>query len=99
MKKYAYIPTMLALVFLVSNCTLPPVHDPAPAPRTEKDTKTVPSSPPENPAAAVRPETKGKRVSLIAKDNTPQTAPGTAPDKTTAPTQDQDTQPAPSLSP
>jgi len=75
MKKYAYIPTLLALVFLVSNCTLPAVHDPAPRP--DKETKAAPSSPPEKPAAAVRPETKGKRVSLIPKDNTTQTATGT----------------------
>ncbi len=86
MKKRTYIPTILALVFLVTGCTLPAVHDPAP--RTEKETKAAPSSPPEKPAATVRPETKGKRVSLILKDNATQTATGTTPDKATAPTQD-----------
>jgi len=88
MKKYAYIPAILALVFLVSGCTLPAVHDPAPTPRTDKETKVSSSSPPEKPGATVRPETKGKRVSLIAKDNPAQTAAGTPPDKATAPAQD-----------
>lgn len=95
MKKYAYIPTMLALVFLVSNCTLPAVHDPAPRP--DKETKAAPSSPPEKPAAAVRPETKGKRVSLIAKDNAAQTATGTiaAPAQDAQPVQAQAQPPQP----
>ena len=92
MKKHTYIPTMLALVFLVSNCTLPAVHDPAP--RTDKETKAAPSSPPEKPAAAVRPETKGKRVSLIPKDNAAQT-----PDKATAPAQDAQPAQAPAQPP
>ncbi len=86
MKKHTYIPAMLALVFLVSNCTLPAVHDPSP--RTDKETKAVPSSPPEKPTATVRPETKGKRVSLIPKDTVTQTATGTPPDKAAVPTQD-----------
>ncbi len=92
MKKHIYIPTMLALVFLVSGCTLPAVHDPAP--RTNKETTAGKISPPEKPTATVRPETKGKRVSLIPKDNTPQTAKETPPDKPPAPTQE--AQPAPS---
>ncbi|MCX5863694.1 MAG: hypothetical protein NTW42_01260 [Deltaproteobacteria bacterium] len=97
MKKYAYIPTLLALVFLVSNCTLPAVHDPAPRP--DKETKAAPSPPPEKPAAAARPETKGKRVSLIAKDNAAQTATGTPQDKATAPGQDVQADQPPSQSP
>ncbi|MFA6497982.1 MAG: hypothetical protein WC256_09350 [Desulfurivibrionaceae bacterium] len=94
MKKHTYIPAMLVLVFLVSNCTLPAVHDPAP--RTDKETKVNTTPPPEKPATAVRPETKGKRVSLIPKDNAAQTATGTPQDKTTAPAQD--AQPAPAQS-
>jgi len=86
MKKHTYVPTMLALVFFVSGCTLPAVHDPAP--RTDKETKVSTHTPPEKPATAVRPETKGKRVSLIPKEHTAQTAAGTSPDKTTAPAQD-----------
>jgi len=90
MKKYAYLPTILALIFLTGGCTLPPVHDPAP--HTDKETTASKSSPPEKPAAAVRPETKGKRVSLIPQDKAAQTAKETPTDKGTAPVQD--TQPA-----
>ena len=72
MKKYAYLPTLLALVFLVGGCTLPPVHDPAL--RTNKEAPASKSSTPEKPAAAARPETKGKRVSLIPQDKAEQAA-------------------------
>lgn len=70
MKKYAYLPNILALVFLVGGCTLPPVHDPTP--RTSKETPVSKSSAPEKPAAAAQPETKGKRVSLIPQDKAEQ---------------------------
>jgi len=86
MKKHIYIPAMLTLLFLVGGCTLPPVHDPIP--RTDKETPAVKNSQAEKPAAAVRPETKGKRVSLIPKDTATQTAKETPPDKATVPTQD-----------
>ncbi len=91
MKKHIYIPALLALVFLVGGCTLPAVREPAR--RTNKETTAGGSSQPEKPATAVRPETKGKRVSLIPKDNAAQTAKGTPPDKGTAPAQE--AQPAP----
>ena len=82
MKKHTYIPALLTLVFLASSCTLPAVHDPAP--RRDQETKAGASSPPpEKPATVIRPETKGKRVSLIPKDNTAQPATETPPpDKT-----------------
>ena len=95
MKIYTHIPTMLALIFLAGSCTLPPVHDPAP--RTDKETTASKSSPPEKPVATVRPETKGKRVSLIPQDKTTQTAKETQPDKGPAPPQEAQ-QPAPSPS-
>ena len=83
---------MLALVFLASSCAMPAVHDPAPRP--EKETTASVSPPPEKPVATttVRPETKGKRISLIPKDNSAQTAKEITPDKTSAP--DQEAQPA-----
>jgi hypothetical protein len=72
MKKYVYLPTILALAFLLGACTLPPVHDPTP--HTDKGTPASKSSAPEKPAAAARPETKGKRVSLIPQDKAEQAA-------------------------
>jgi len=96
MKKYTYIPTVLVLVFLVSGCTLPAVHDPTP-PRTDKETTASKSPQPEKPAAAVRPETKGKRISLIPKDNATQTVKETPPDK--PPASAQEAQPAPPSQP
>lgn len=93
MKNHTYAPAMFALIFLVGGCTLPPVHDSTPAPRTNKEQATASkSSQQEKPAAAVRPETKGKRVSLIPQDNTAQTAKGAPTDKGPAPAQE--TQPA-----
>ncbi len=92
MKKHIYIPAMLAFLFLVGSCTLPPVHDPAL--RTDKETTTSKSSQPEKPAAAVRPETKGKRVSLIPKDTATQTAKETPSDQP-PPAPSQEAQPAP----
>lgn len=97
MKKHIYIPAMLALVFLVNGCTLPPVHDPAP--RMDKETTAGKSAPPEKPAPAVRPETKGKRVSLIPQDKAAQTAKETTPDKPPTPAQDQEAQPEPTAPP
>lgn len=92
MKKHTYIPAILAFIFLATGCTLPAVHDPAS--RTDKETKTGPITPPPGkPAAAVQPETKGKRISLIPKDSAPQTAPGTPPDNLPAPPT-QEAQPA-----
>jgi len=92
MKKHIYIPAILALLFLVGGCTLPPVHDPAL--RTDKETTINKSSQAEKPATAVRPETKGKRVSLIPKDTATQTTKETPSDnKPPAPTQE--AQPAP----
>ena len=79
MKKYAYIPTILALVFLVGGCTLPAVHDPTL--HTDKETTASKSSPSEKPAATTRPETKGKRVSLIPQDKTAQATKETPPEK------------------
>lgn len=86
MKKYVYLPAIVALVFLASGCTLPAVHDPTL--HTDKETTASKSSPPEKSAAAVRPETKGKRVSLIPQDKTAQTTKDTPLDKGTAPAQD-----------
>lgn len=87
MKKHTYIPTLLTLVFLAGSCTLPAVHDPAA--RRDQETKAGASAPPpEKPATAIRPETKGKRVSLIPKDNAVQTTQEPAADKTVAPPQE-----------
>lgn len=75
---------MLALVFLVGACALPAVHDPNRRPDQETAAGKIP--PPEKPAPAVRPETKGKRVSLIPQDKAAQTAKETPPpDKEPAP--------------
>lgn len=86
MKKYAYIPITLALVFLAGGCTLPPVHDATPRP--DREARAGKSAQPEKPAVAVRPETKGKRVSLIPQDTAAQTA------KETPPAPAQEAQPA-----
>lgn len=82
MKKHTCIPALLTLVFLAASCTLPAVHDPTP--RRDQETKAGASAPPpEKPAPVIRPETKGKRISLIPKDNTTQPATETPPpDKT-----------------
>lgn len=98
MKKYTYIPALLTLIFLAGSCTLPAVHDPTL--RTDKEPKAGASAPPpEKPAAAVRPETKGKRVSLIPKDKAGQTATETPTDTTLAPPPGQEAQPAPAPTP
>lgn len=87
MKKHTYIPALLTLVFLAASCTLPAVHDPTL--RTDKEPKAGASAPPpEKPAPAVRPGTKGKRVSLIPKDTAAQTTQESAPDKAVAPSQE-----------
>jgi hypothetical protein len=91
MKKHTPIPAMLALVFLVGGCILPPVHDPTL--RSDKETAAEKSSQPERPVTAVRPETKGKRISLIPKDNTAQTTKETPPEP--APVSSQGKPPAP----
>lgn len=93
MKKYACIPTLCTLVFLVNGCALPAVHDPAS--RTNKETTAGKSPQPEKPASTVRPETKGKRVSLIPQDKDTQTAKETSPEKTAAPAQEVQPPPAP----
>ena len=93
MKKYAYSSALLALVFLVGGCTLPAVHDPTP--RMDKETTAGKSSPPEKPASTVRPEIKGKRVSLIPQDKGAQTAKETPLDKPPAPAQEAQPAPAP----
>jgi hypothetical protein len=95
MKKHTCIPTMLALVFLANGCALPPVHDPSSRP--DKETTTGKSPQPEKPAQTARPETKGKRVSLIPQEKTAQTAKETPSDKGGSPTQE--AQPAPSQPP
>jgi len=77
MKKHARILTMLALIFLAGGCTLPAVHDPAS--RTDKAAPGGKTSPPEKSDTAARPETKGKRVSLIPQDKTAQIAKEVAP--------------------
>lgn len=93
MKKSAQIPAMLALVFLAGGCTLPPVHDPAP--RADQERTAGKSSPPEKPAPTVRPESKGKRISLIPKDDTAHPPQATPPEKAVAPAPAQEAQPVP----
>jgi hypothetical protein len=88
MKKHARILTMLALIFLAGGCTLPAVHDPAS--RTDKAATGGTPPQPEKSATAARPETKGKRVSLIPQDKAVQTAKEVAPA--------QEAQPAPAKS-
>ena len=99
MKKHTYIPALLTLIFLAAGCTLPAVHDPTL--RADKATKAAASSPPpEKPAPAARPDTKGKRVSLIPMDSAGQTAKETPPDKAVAPPQEaQPAAPTPPLQP
>lgn len=77
MKTHTYISAMLALLSLAGGCTLPPVHDPTP--RMDKATAVSSTSKPEKPATVIHPETKGKRISLVAKNNTTQTAKETPP--------------------
>ena len=98
MKKHTYIPALLTLVFLAAGCTLPAVHDPTL--RTDKDTTTgATSPPPEKPAPAVRPGTKGKRVSLIPKDNAGQTPQEPTPEAVAPPQEAQPAAPTPPLAP
>ena len=87
MKRHTYIPALLTLVFLAASCTLPAVHDPAP-PKDKETAAVVSPPPPEKPPSAVRPEPKGKRVSLIPQDTTAQTTQEPAPDKAVAPSQE-----------
>lgn len=91
MKRYAYLPTMLLLSFLAGACTLPAVHDPTLHPARE--TTAEKSAQPEKPAPAVRPETKGKRISLIPQDKAAQPAKELSPDKEAVPPPEE--QPAP----
>ena len=76
MKKTAAIPALLTLLLLVGGCTLPAVKDPTS--QLDKETASK-STQPEKPATATPPETKGKRVSLIPKETTAQTAQETPP--------------------
>ncbi|HIJ90617.1 MAG: hypothetical protein OEV89_07600 [Desulfobulbaceae bacterium] len=92
MKKYTYLPAIFALAFLVTACTMPAVKGSAPHPDKEKPAEE--SIQPEKPAATIRPETKGKRVSLIPKEDTAKPAKVTPQDKTVA-APPPDTQPAP----
>jgi len=83
MKKYAHISAILTILFLVGGCTLPPVR--GLAPHTDKETTASEPSKPEKPTSEVRPETKGKRVSLIPKEETAQTVKEIPSDMTPAP--------------
>lgn len=77
MKTPPALPTMLALALLAGGCTMPAVQ--GSAPRTDK-TVVSRSIPPEKPTATAPTETKGKRVSLIPKEDKKPTAVTTPPE-------------------